>query len=61
MKVRVVLTIDVDEQAYRDEYGDQAMTAEEIREEIKSAAWTAAATDGIIVPAGIIRSVKEGK
>lgn len=57
MKVRVCLTIDVDEQAWRDEYADPKLTQAEIRQAVRGAVADAAATDGIIVPSGIIREV----
>jgi hypothetical protein len=59
MKVQVVLSIDVDVQAWRDEYGDQSLTAAEIRDSVKAAVADAARTDGIVVPAGIIREVEQ--
>lgn len=59
MRVRITLTLDVDADAYREEYDDPTISASEIRESIRSAIATAAATDGIVVPAGIIRSVDE--
>lgn len=57
MKVRVVLTIDVDEQEWRAQYDDPQMPAAEIRRSVKSAVATAAATPGVVVPDGIIRDV----
>jgi hypothetical protein len=55
MKVRVVLTIDVDVDAWRDEYSNPDLTAAEIREDVRSSIVAAAVTDGVIVPPGIIR------
>ena len=57
MKVRVVLTIDVDAQAWRDEYGEPDKPAAEIREAVRQSVYSAAAQDGIIAPEGIIREV----
>ena len=59
MKVRVVLSVDVDPQAYRDEYADQSMTAAEIAEAIRSSIADAARTPGIVAPDGIIRDVTQ--
>jgi hypothetical protein len=56
VKVRVVLTIDVDDQAWRDEYAAHDLTNAEIREAVKRSVEQVAEQDGIIAPAGIIRS-----
>lgn len=59
MKVRVVLSIEVDADAWRDEYGDPSFTAADIREAIRAAVQSAASTPGIVVPEGIIQSVED--
>lgn len=60
MKVRVVLTIDVDPDAWRAEYGDEKATLAEIREDVKLAIAQAATDQGGIYRegAGIIRKVE---
>lgn len=58
MKVRVVLTVDVDEQAWRDEYGEPGKPADEIRYDLRSSVATAVQTAGVVVPDGIIRDVR---
>ena len=57
MKVRVVLSVDVDVQAWRDEYSQPDFSAQEIREAIRYSIVDAAQTAGVIVPEGIIREV----
>ena len=59
MKVRVVLSVDVDLQAWREEYSNPDETPEEVRAALRSAIQTAAATPGIVVPEGIIREVED--
>lgn len=55
MKVRVVLTVDVDADAWRDEYSDHDLTNAEIREAVRQALVSAANQDGIIAAGGVIR------
>lgn len=50
MKVRVVLSVDVDPDAWRAEYGDETLTAADIREAVRSSIAEAAATPGIVAP-----------
>lgn len=60
MKVRVVLRVDVDLDAYRAEYGDPNASADEVREAVKLGVAAAVETDGIVFPGGerpIIRRV----
>jgi len=58
MKVRVVLSVDVDVQAWRDEYGEPGFSTDEIRTAIIGSIADAAQTPGVVVPDGIIRNVK---
>ena len=57
MKVRVVLTLEIDADQYRAEYGTDDSAAE-IREHVKSAIATAADQPGIIAPEGVVLSVE---
>lgn len=58
MKVRVVLSVDVDVQAWRDEYGQDDFSADEIREAVRGSILDAAQTPGLVVPDGIIRDAR---
>jgi hypothetical protein len=55
VKVRVVLTIDVDDQAWREEYGGD-LTAADVRDAVKRSVESAVETPGVIASDGIIRS-----
>lgn len=57
MKVRVVLTVEVDVKRWRDEYGNPDLTADEIREDVRGSIAQAAATDGVVAPRGLITDV----
>lgn len=58
MKVRVVISVDVDVQAWRDEYGEPDFSADEIRDAVRGSILDAAQTPGIVVPEGIIRGAE---
>ena len=53
-RVRVTLTLDVDVDAWRDEYSEHARTARDIAQDIRIAVLDAALSDGVVVPRGII-------
>lgn len=53
-KIRVEISLDVDLDAYRAEYGDPTLSAADIRDSIRSSILSASLTDGVVVPAGII-------
>jgi hypothetical protein len=59
MKVRVVLSVDVDVDAWRAEYGDPTITADDIRRAVRDGTVTAVREPGVIVPAGILLDVEE--
>ncbi len=58
MKVRVVLSIEVDADAWREAYGND-QTAEDIRDAVRSSVAAAAGDPGVIASEGIIRNVEE--
>lgn len=57
MKVRVVLTVDIDLDALRAEYDDPNLTAADARDMVRGSALDAVATPGVAFPEGIIQSV----
>lgn len=59
MKVRVVLSVDVDVDAWRDEYGQPDFSKEEIRTAVRGSIVDAVQTPGIVLPEGIIRDVDD--
>lgn len=58
MKVRVVLTITVDPDAYRLEYSTPSASRAEIREDVKRSFLDLASNEGGVYPPGIIVDVE---
>lgn len=64
MKVRVVLSVDVDPKDWRAEYSEPSLTAAEVAEMVRGSIADAARTPGVVAPEGLIKDVtvkREGR
>ena len=59
MRVRVTLTLTVDDDAWRAEYAEPDMKDADIRDAVRAAVRDAAESVGIVAPDGIILAVED--